>query len=523
MNHTSRISCRLFLAATILLPAVGMQALDDSARVEQDPASSADAVAINHPPPVETEHVIELDGESIRYRAVAGTLPLFEESDGSVKAEIFHVAYMALEERGGEWVLPEASTRPILFLFNGGPGSSSVWLHMGAFGPQRVVMGDVGALLPAPWVTTANEGCLLDVADLVFIDPVTTGYSRAVDGTDDGEFHGLEQDAESVAEFIRLFITRHGRWQSPKLIGGESYGTTRAAALANELQDGHGIFLDGVVLVSSVLDFGTIRFARNNDLPYALFLPTYAATAWYHGRLDTTRYPTLEAVLEESEQWALTGYLTALARGSSIGEEQKTRTIDALARLTGLSPQVIDQANLRVGPSLFRKELLRSTRRTVGRLDSRFVGFDADAAGSRPDYDPSYSAIQGPYTAAMNHYVRSDLGYEIDLSYEILTGRVHPWDYSGFEGRYVDVAGRLRSAMVQNPRLRVFVASGYFDLATPHFAADYVIDHLGLEPGFMKHVTVDYYPAGHMMYVNDDLRVKLSEDVRRWLRSAAND
>jgi carboxypeptidase C (cathepsin A) len=483
----------------------------------------AGSSVVLHPEPVATLHQVEIGGEALHYRALAGTLPLFDESDGSVKAEVFHVAYLKVEREGEEWVLPDPSTRPILFLFNGGPGSSSVWLHLGAFGPRRVLMGDVGSLLPAPWKVVPNDACLLDVADLVFIDPVTTGYSRAAEGIDDGQFHGLEQDADSVAEFIRLFITRHARWQSPKLIGGESYGTTRAAALATELQERHGMFLDGVVLVSSVLDFGTIRFARNNDLPYALFLPTYAATAWYHGQLDATRYPTLESVLSEAEQWALSGYLPALARGSSIGEEERERTIQALVRLTGLSREIIAQANLRVGPSLFRKELLRSSRRTVGRLDSRFIGFDADAAGDRPEYDPSYSAIQGPYTAAMNHYVRSDLGYEIDLPYEILSGRVQPWDYSGFEGRYVDVAGRLRSAMVRNPRLKVFVASGYYDLATPHFAADYVIDHLELEPEFMKHVTVDYYPAGHMMYVNDDLRLKLSEDVRDWLRSAPNE
>ena len=241
-----------------------------------------------------------------------------------------------------------------------------------------------------------NEGCLLDVADLVFIDPVTTGYSRAAEGTDDSDFHGLEQDAESVAEFIRLFITRHDRWQSPKLIGGESYGTTRAAALANELQGRHGIFIDGVLLVSSVLDFGTIRFARNNDLPHALFLPTYTATAWYHGKLDEERFPDLDSALEAAEEWALTGYLTALARGSSIPESELAVAVDTLAGLTGLSPSVIRQANLRVDPGLFRKELLRDSRRTVGRLDSRFTGFDADATGERPEYDPSYSAIQGP-------------------------------------------------------------------------------------------------------------------------------
>ena len=485
----------------------------DVEAVGMDGASSE---VVLHPEPVTSDHQVEINGETVHYRAIAGTQPLFEESDGSVKAEVFHVAYLKLEREGEEWVHPDPSTRPILFLFNGGPGSSSVWLHLGAFGPRRVLMGDVGSLLPAPWQVVPNDACLLDVADLVFIDPVTTGYSRAAEGEDDHQFHGLEQDTSSVAEFIRLFVSRNGRWQSPKYIGGESYGTTRAAALSSSLQDRHGIFLDGVILVSSVLDFGTIRFARNNDLPHALYLPTYAATAWYHEMLDRTDYPTLRSAIDDAESWSLTGYLPALARGSSIGTEEKADVVDRLSRLTGLPGTVIEQANLRVGPGLFRKELLRSDRETVGRLDSRFTGFDADASGSRPEYDPSYSAIQGPYTAAMNHYVRSDLGYESDLPYEILTGRVHPWDYSDFEGRYVDVAGRLRSAMVRNPELRVFVASGYFDLATPHFAADYVLDHLELEPAFLEHISVKYYPAGHMMYVNDDLRVGLSRDVRSW-------
>ena len=476
-----------------------------------------------HPEPVSSDRQIALGGKTLHYRASAGTLPLFDESDGSVKAEIFHVAYLKLEQQGDQWVLPEASTRPILFLFNGGPGSSSVWLHLGAFGPRRVLMGDVGDLKPPPWKLVPNDGCLLDVADLVFIDPVTTGYSRAAEGEDDHQFHGLEQDANAVAEFIRLFITRHGRWQSPKLIGGESYGTTRAAALSELLQNRHGVFLDGVILVSSVLDFGTIRFGRNNDLPHALFLPTYAATAWYHDRLDRDRYPTLESVITDAEDFAIDRYLVALARGNALEPTEKAAVVARLSQLTGLSEDVYLQANLRVGPGTFRKELLRTSRETVGRLDSRFIGFDADAVGSRPEYDPSYSAIQGPYTAAMNHYIRMELGYESDLPYEILTSRVHPWDYSEFEGRHVDVSDRLRSAMVRNPNLRVFLASGYFDLATPHFAADYVVDHLRLEPAFQEHVETRYYPAGHMMYVADELRRRLSDDVRSWLKTTTPD
>ena len=496
----------LVLGTGSSLAAVDEEHTADEVTAQTQPESAI----VRHPDPVTTEHQIQIGSETIRYHAHAGTLPLFKE-DGSIEAEIFHVAYIK-DDEGDE-------SRPILFLFNGGPGSSSVWLHLGAFGPERVAMGDVGALKPPPWKLVPNDGSLLDVTDLVFVDPVTTGYSRAAEGEDDKQFHGLEQDAEAMARFIRLFITKHERWQSLKFIGGESYGTTRAAALAQILQDRHGVFLDGVLLVSSVLDFGTIRFARNNDLPYVLFLPTYAATAWYHGVLDRSVFPTLNSAIAAAEDWAISEYLVALAQGSSLSESRKAETIQELVRLTGMPANVIEQANLRIGPSRFRKELLRSKRETVGRLDSRFTGVDADAAGARPEYDPSYSVIQGPYTAALNHYVRTDLGYESDLPYEILTDRVHPWDYSDFQGRYIDVADRLRSAMVKNPNMRVFVASGYFDLATPHFAADYVVDHLDLEPDFQRHVETEYYEAGHMMYINSALRKRLSEDVREWMRS----
>lgn len=518
-NQLNRVRAMPVLCA-LMASSFALAADEEKAAKEDSDKKSEEPVVVLHPEPVTTEHELQLDTGTIHYRAIAGTLPLFEESDGSVKAEIFHVAYMKLEQEGSNWVLPDASTRPILFLFNGGPGSSSVWLHLGAFGPERVDMGDVGALKPAPWKLVPNKASLLDVADLVFVDPVTTGYSRAAEGEDDKQFHGLDQDVGSVAEFIRLFISRHGRWQSPKLIGGESYGTTRAAALADELQDRHGVYLDGVILISSVLDFGTLRFARNNDLPYVLFLPTYAATAWYHGVLDRSKFPTLASAIKAAETWTISEYLVALAEGSSIDARKKTEVVARLAELTGMPAELIEQSNLRIGPSRFRKELLRSKRETVGRLDSRFTGVDANAAGSRPEYDPSYSAIQGPYTAALNHYVRTDLKYESDLPYEILTGRVHPWDYSDFTGRFVDVADRLRSAMLENPNLRVFIASGYFDLATPHFAADYVVDHLSLEPAFLEHVTTRYYPAGHMMYVKDELRENLTKDVRQWMKSA---
>ena len=486
-------------------------------------------VALESGPPVllpdvdsVTEHEIEVDGESLRYRATAGTLPLFNESDGEVRARIFFVSYERLEpgtaaaessDPADVWTLPDPATRPVTFCFNGGPGSSSVWLHLGAWGPRRVAMGDAGGLTPPPWNLVDNDTTLLDLTDLVFIDPVTTGYSRAEDGVDDGLYHGLERDGRAVAEFIRLWTTRNGRWNSPKFIAGESYGTTRAAWLASELQSRHGMFLNGVVLVSSVLDFGTVRFNRSNILPDVLYLPTYAATGWYHGRVDRERFPTVESVVEAAEGFAMERYMPALAAGNKLPADERAVVVAGLSRLTGLEPAFLEEWDLRIWGGPFQKELLRTERKTVGRLDSRFVGRDARAAGQSPEFDPSMEAIRGPYTATLNDYVRRELDFKSDLPYEILTGRVRPWDYSRWENRYVDVASNLRSAMVRNPGLRVFHAGGWYDMATPPFAADWVFDHLELEPDDRDRIERAYYPAGHMMYVHDPSRLKLDRDL----------
>ena len=510
-RHLQLASCSVLALGIFLPPDVSraepptLAERVDSTASGQDGEGGTDAVRYPEAPSV-TEHRIAVGGQEVSYRATAGTLPVFRESDGVTEARIFYVSYERTDV--------DNQPRPVTFCFNGGPGSSSVWLHLGAWGPKRVEMGDAGDLLPPPWKLVDNEATLLDQSDLVFIDPVTTGFSRAEEGVDDGDFHGLEQDVASVAEFIRLWTTRNERWESPKFLAGESYGTTRAAALCRELQSRHGMFLNGIVLVSAVLDFGTVRFNRANILPDVLFLPTYAATAWYHGKVDKSVHPTVEDVVGAAEAFALETYLPALARGSSLDAKDRASVVSGLSELTGLTPAFIELADLRITPSRFRKELMRSKREMVGRLDSRFVGFDADAVGERPEYDPSYAAIQGPFTATLNQYLRKDLGYASDLPYEILTGRVRPWDYGGFENRYVDVAGRLRSAMVRNPDLRVFVAAGYYDLATPHFASDWVVDHLELEPVFRTHIERTYYPAGHMMYIEEGSRAQLDADLK---------
>ena len=452
-----------------------------------------------------TSHKVTIDGKRISYRAIAGNLALTEDIEDP-KASIFYIAYVRTDTK-------DPATRPITFSFNGGPGSSSVWLHLGVLGPRRVKMDAMGRPAPPPHGLVDNPFSILDRSDLVFIDPVSTGFSRAVEGEDARQFHGLDEDVESVGEFIRLYTTRNERWRSPKFLIGESYGTTRAAGLSGYLQEHHGMYLNGIMLISSILDFSTASFATGNDLPYILFLPSYTATAWYHGRLAAELQRDLQAALRESEAFAGGAYASALLQGDALADAERARVVASLARLTGLSEEFIEQVNLRPTIGRFTKELLRDQRRTVGRLDSRFVGIDRDAGGSYPDYDPSYAAIVGAFSAMMNDYVRRELKYESDAPYEILTDNVYPWSYAGYENRFVNVAETLRGAMTRNPALRVFVANGYYDLATPYAATQYTFRHLGLDPTLRDHVTMGYYEAGHMMYIRRDSLRKLRTDL----------
>ncbi|HTF87383.1 MAG TPA: peptidase S10, partial [Planctomycetota bacterium] len=391
------------------------------------------------------------------------------------------------------------------------------WLHLGTIGPKRVDMSEDGLSAKPPYKLVDNPDTWLEFADLVFIDPVTTGYSRAATGEDDSQFHGVSEDVRSVAEFIRLYTTRSKRWLSPKFLAGESYGTTRAAGLAGELQSHHGMYLNGIVLISAILNFETAEFDRGNDLPYALHLPTYAATAWFHHRLAPELQRDLRATLDEVEAFARGEYTLALMQGDRLPAADRAKIRTKLARYSGLSEAYVASTNERIEISRFTKELLRTQRRTVGRLDSRFLGRDYDAAGEGYEADASYSAIQGPFTAVLNDYLRGELTYESDLPYEILTGRVHPWKYSQANNRYLNVADTLRQAMNQNPHLEVFVASGYFDLATPYFATEYTLDHLGLEPELAGHVHRSFFESGHMMYIHKPSREKLTRDVKAFV------
>ena len=459
-----------------------------------------------------THHELVLGGEKLAYTATAGTL-LLRQEDGKKQASVFYVAYTKDGVR-------DPAARPVTFSFNGGPGSSSVWLHLGALGPRRVDMGPEGFDATPPCKLVDNAESWLDLTDLVFIDPVTTGYSRAVPGESDAPYHGVEGDVQSVGDFIRLWTTREKRWPSPKFLAGESYGTTRAAALSAYLQHRQGMYLNGIVLVSAILNFQTAEFDTGNDLPCELYLPTYCATAFYHKRLAPELQRDLKSTLAECESFAQGEYALALRKGSGLSDAERGAIAAKLARYTGLSKEYVERTNLRIEIGRFCKELERSERKTVGRLDSRFEGVDLDAAGERPEGDPSLAAIQGPYTAAQNHYLRTELGYESDLVYEILTGRVHPWRFDGAENRYLDVAERLRAELAANPSLRVFVAAGYYDLATPYVAAHYTFDHLGMERLLRERITFGHYEAGHMMYVHGPSRAQLKQDVAAFYRSA---
>jgi carboxypeptidase C (cathepsin A) len=470
---------------------------------------------------VESQHSIKIKGKEIQYTVTAGTMVLKQETIDREKeaeaekpqAQVFFIAYTKEGVR-------DTSKRPLTFSFNGGPGSSSVWLHLGVLGPRRVLMQNDGELPPPPYKLTDNEYSLLDETDLVFIDPMNTGYTRPAEGLKPKEWHGFKKDIELVGDFIRLYTTRANRWLSPKFLIGESYGTTRASGLAGYLQERHGMYLNGVMLVSVVLDFTTLDFNINNELPYIMFLPGYTATAWYHGLLQPTR--PLQTWLKEAEEFALGEYANALHRGDTLTKEQRAQIVKRLSYFTGISEQFIERSNLRINTFHYFKELLRERGLTVGRLDSRLLGRDRLGVTEYAEYDPLLTNIMGPYTAAFYDYVRRELKFESDLPYEILSGFVHPWSYKEFENQYVNVGETLRAAMTYNPYLKVFVANGYYDLGTPYFATEYTFNHLGLAEDLRKNVTMEYYDAGHMMYIHMPSLRQMKKDLAEFIRGASN-
>ena len=426
-------------------------------------------------------------------------------------AAFFFTAYTLKTKR------PE--TRPVTFSFNGGPGSSSVWLHLGLLGPQRVACDEMGNAPAPPYVLVDNEHTLLTDSDLVFIDPAGTGHSRMAEGEKPNEYHAYQRDLDSVGEFIRLYLTRYGRWGSPKFLIGESYGTTRAAGLTLHLKDKHDIFLNGVMLVSMAVDFQTLSFDEGNELPYPLFLPTYAATAWYHQALvpDLQAGPLAE-VVAAAETFALGDYTAALMQGTRLDGAARERIVTQVARYSGLTPEYVRQVDLRPDPSRYFKQLLRHRGQTVGRLDARFLGIDRDDAGEHAETDPFFDAVLGAYAVGINRVLRETLKYETDAPYVIHAPIWDKWSWKGFENRYLNVGSSLRKAMQANPHLRVYVASGYYDLGTPHAAGDYTLSHLGLRGPARERIRVSYFESGHMMYIHQPSLLRMARELRTFVQ-----
>ncbi len=475
-------------------------------KTERDPAVPPPVVSVTH-------HSGTFGGQRIAYRATTGETYL-KDKDGKPLAAITSYAYV---KEG-----PVDPNRPVTFLWNGGPGSGSLWLHMGAFGPKRVVIPsdakDDGA---PPYPIVDNADSLLDATDLVFIDPVGTGWSRALGKTDPKDYWGVTKDARSMAQFIRLWLDANGRWNAPKFIGGESYGTTRSAAVIHELEGGYtDVAVNGIILISSIMDFSEAADAPGNELAYVTNLPSMAATAWYHDRVPN-KPATVEAFVTEARAFAIGPYASALLKGNALTPEERVAIRPQLARFTGVSEQFLDRADLRLSPARFYKELLRDRGLTIGRLDTRYTGKDYDSAGEQPDNDPSFYAIDGAYTTAINAYARETLKYSPDLVYSSI-GAVKSWDWKLSDNpdddqSYLNVAPYIGRALRENSGLRVFAAQGYYDFATPFFGAEYSLSRTGIPND--GRIQWHYYHAGHMMYVRDEDLHRLSGDIRAFIRA----
>ncbi len=491
-----------------------------AAHAEHHPDKDADTAAEHEPVPdhetaTRTKHSVRIDGHSIDYTATAGTL-IIRDDKNQPQASVFYVAYTV---EGGK-----AERRPVTFLYNGGPGSSSMWLHMGSFAPMRVKTASPEATAPAPYTMVPNPDSLLDKTDLVFIDAVGTGFSRPLGKATGKDFWGVDQDISAFARAIERYVSLNSRWNSPKFLYGESYGTTRSAALVDSLQD-RGMQFNGVILMSSILNYG-VRLPGYDEL-YIGYLPSYAATAWYHDKIPN-KPADLKSFLDQVRAFARGPYAAALAQGQNLAPAEQDAVARQLAAYTGLSVDYVKQANLRIDLGRFRKELLRDQRRTVGRFDSRFEGIDADAAGETPDYDASDTGISGAFVTAFHDYLDSVLKYPSKLDYRPTfedIGKDWDWKHKAAGARRplptAYVAGDLAHAMRTNPDLKVLSVNGYFDFATPFFITEYDLAHMNLDPSLRGNVQFLYYPSGHMIYLNTDALHQLKADLARFYDAAA--
>ena len=459
--------------------------------------------------PVVTKHSITVQGKTLNYTATVAQMPL-KDAAGETEAHIFYMAYTL------DGVADQAK-RPLTFCFNGGPGSASMWVHMGGMGPRSPKLMATGTMPPPPYEIRDNQDTWLDQTDLVFIDPVGTGYSRAKSIEVARRMNGVQGDIQSVGEFMRMYVARNSRQYSPLFIAGESYGTFRAAGLAGYLIE-RGMAFNGIVLIGTTLNLETI-WSRSDDLVYELELPTYAADAWYHKKVAADlQKKDLKSFLKDAEAFATGEYATALMKGDALSAAERKATIDKLTRFTGLDARYLDETNLRWDVSHFTRQLLRDKHQTIGRYDGRLAGPSSMNVGETSEYDPSSSLITPPFTAVLTHYLRNELGYKTDLYY-YPSGGIQPWDY-GVQNGFGDTTALLKNAMVKNPYMKVMVAAGYYDLATPYYATEYTFNHMGLSPEMHARINWAYYPSGHMLYIDSDSHAKLKKDFSEFVTAA---
>jgi carboxypeptidase C (cathepsin A) len=475
-----------------------------SVSAQPAPAPAATAQAELKETTSVTKHTIDVGGQKIAYTATAGTIVLRDDKN-KAEAAMFYVAYTRDD-------VTDKARRPIFYSFNGGPGTASVWMHMGFTGPRKVVYDDEGMMPAPPFRLADNDQAIFDLADIVYMDPVGTGYSRMAPGEDPHKYHGVMEDIRSVGEFIRLYTTRNSRWDSPKFLIGESYGTTRAAGLVNYLQQTHQMYFNGVILVSMT----GLDYQAGTDVGFALSLPHYTATAWYHKALpaDLQSKP-LKAVLQESETFAMGAYLDALMKGDALSKTERDTVAAQVGRLAGLSKDYVVNSNLRIERGRFRKELLRTRGLTVGRLDSRYTGIDRDAAGATNEFDPAMEAWNGPFAAVINDYFRDELKWETDTKYNIW-GDVQPWK----RDQRTNTGEMLRGAMTQNPFLRVLVLASYYDGATDYFSAQHTMSHLDPSGAIRNRISFAFYESGHMMYVRKTDLAKAKHDIAEFVQQS---